>query len=219
MTKLHIFDLDGTLLRSTASIEISKVSGNMALAEEIEKNWLLGQITNLQFWQLCRPIWADTTEADIDHAFLHAPWIVAVEHVLDDIERNGERSVVISQSPEFFVKRLKSWGAHAAYGNGIEIGIEPTESMLLGADDKVTIVKDLLEQYSLGENDCVAYGDSTSDIPLFRWLPHTVAMNASPEVRHLAAAHYDGLDLREAYEIGRALITGRVAPGSPPAPR
>jgi phosphoserine phosphatase len=83
--------------------------------------------------------------------------------------------------------------------------------MLLAADDKVTIVKKLLRHYNLGTNDCVAYGDSTSDIPLFRWLPHTVAINASPQVRQLATAHYDGLDLREAYEIGRALISGRAA--------
>lgn len=210
MTKLHIFDMDGTLLRSTASIEISKVSGNMAIAEEIEKNWLLGRITDIQFWQQCLPIWADMTEADIDHAFVNAPWIDAVENVFADIDRRGERSVVISQSPEFFVKRFTSWGAHGAFGTGIEIGVEPHESMLLSAGDKVTIVQDLLQQYGIEPDDCVAYGDSTSDIPLFRWLRNTVAVNASPQVRELASVEYDGLDLREAYEIGLALISGRA---------
>jgi phosphoserine phosphatase len=52
----------------------------------------------------------------------------------------------------------------------------------------------------------VAYGDSSSDVPLFQLLPHTVAVNATPALREIAAASYEGNDLRGAYALGRSLL-------------
>ena len=40
-----------------------------------------------------------------------------------------------------------------------------------------------------------------SDLPLFRTLPRTVAVNASPALTELAAYHYRGDDLREALRL------------------
>jgi phosphoserine phosphatase len=52
----------------------------------------------------------------------------------------------------------------------------------------------------------VAYGDSSSDIPLFRLLPRTVAVNGVPSLREIAAAAYEGNDLWGAYILGRLLL-------------
>lgn len=57
-----------------------------------------------------------------------------------------------------------------------------------------------------GPGECVAYGDSSSDLPLFEWLPGTVAVNGSEALRRVAAARYEGSDLREAYAMGRGLL-------------
>jgi phosphoserine phosphatase len=53
----------------------------------------------------------------------------------------------------------------------------------------------------------VAYGDSASDVPLFGWLRHSVAVNATPQLRRLAAVAVDGTDLRPAYQAARDLLT------------
>ncbi|EID80538.1 haloacid dehalogenase, partial [Rhodococcus opacus RKJ300 = JCM 13270] len=122
------------------------------------------------------------------------------------IRNRGEYSTVISQSPQFFVERLTGWGADSAFGAQVALRSEVGPESLLSAEDKVSIVSKLLAEYGLAEGDCVAYGDSTSDIPLFGKLPNTVAVNASARVRELATIEYEGSDLRGAYVLGRGLL-------------
>ncbi|MEV4359895.1 hypothetical protein [Nonomuraea sp. NPDC049625] len=45
-----------------------------------------------------------------------------------------------------------------------------------------------------------------SDAPLFRHLPHTVAVNADHHLADLAALDYRGDDLTEAYRLARTLL-------------
>jgi phosphoserine phosphatase len=52
----------------------------------------------------------------------------------------------------------------------------------------------------------VAYGDSTSDVELFRKLHRTVAVNATAATKALAAKTYEGHDMWDAYQIGRQLL-------------
>ncbi|AII10589.1 MULTISPECIES: HAD family hydrolase [Rhodococcus] len=206
MTKLHVFDMDGTLLQSTASIEISRAVGELAAGELIEQSWFKGEISDVRFWELCLPLWEGLSEADIDDAFAASPWIGGVVEVFADIRNRGEYSTVISQSPQFFVERLTGWGADSAFGAQVALRSEVGPESLLSAEDKVSIVSKLLAEYGLAEGDCVAYGDSTSDIPLFGKLPNTVAVNASARVRELATIEYEGSDLRGAYVLGRGLL-------------
>lgn len=76
----------------------------------------------------------------------------------------------------------------------------------LQPEDKVLITEHVLEQWGLSPKQCVAYGDSSSDIALFRWLPNTVAVNARGPLADLAIKSYVGDDLREAYTLGRSLV-------------
>jgi phosphoserine phosphatase len=51
-------------------------------------------------------LWAELTEEHVDAAFLGAPWLSGIREVWDEIRARGERSAVISLSPDFFVSRL-----------------------------------------------------------------------------------------------------------------
>jgi phosphoserine phosphatase len=206
VTRLHIFDMDGTLLRGAASVELSRHLGCFAEADAVEQAWLRGEIGDVRFWELVLPLWRDVTADEIDAAFDRAPWIDGVREVFADIAERGEHSVVISQSPEFFVRRLIRWGAGAAYGAGVQPGGRAEAGMLLTVEDKVTIATAIMAERGLTTGDCVAYGDSTSDELLFRRLPHTVSVNGKPAIRALAAVDYRGDDLREAYAAARALL-------------
>jgi phosphoserine phosphatase len=196
VTRLHIFDMDGTLLRGAASVELSRHLGCFAEADAVEQAWLRGEIGDVRFWELVLPLWSDATDDEIDAAFDRAPWIDGVREVFADI----------SQSPEFFVRRLIRWGAGAAYGAAVQPGQQAEAGMLLTREDKVTIATAVLADLGLTSGDCVAYGDSTSDELLFRRLPYTVAVNGKPAIRALAAADYRGDDLRGAYRLGRGLL-------------
>ena len=212
MTKLHIFDMDGTLLRGAASVELCRYLGRFDEADAVEQAWVGGEISDVRFWELILPMWAGLSEEEIDRAFETAPWIDGVAETFEDISARGEHSAVISQSPLFFVRRLLSWGAGAAYGAGVEPGGRSGTDLLLTVEDKVSIAEHLIAEHGLTTDDCVAYGDSTSDVGLFNRLRHTVAVNGNVRIRELAAASYLGSDIRDAYAVGRRLLADAAAP-------
>ena len=203
---LHVFDMDGTLLRSTATIELARQMGQLEAGMEIERLWFEDKITDTDFWKRFLIICREATEADIDAAFYNAPWMDGIAETFSDIRSRGETVIVISQSPTFFVRRLQLWGEHETYGSEVEPGKPLRDSATLIAETKVSITETVLAARSLGADDCVIYGDSTSDLRLFTSFSRTVGVNPSPTLGSLAATRYVGTDIREAYAMGRELI-------------
>lgn len=207
MTRLHVFDLDGTLLRGASVEEISRFLGCFEQASQLERAYVRGEIADpARWWDQMLELWTAATEDELDRAFEGLPWMEGIREVFADISTRGERSIVISQSPLFLVRRLRRWGAHATYATTVERGVPCRPEQLLSPEDKVKITTAALDEMGLTPGDCVAYGDSTSDVVLFGHLPLTVAVNATPAIRELASRAYDGPDLRGAYAIGRALL-------------
>lgn len=203
---LHVFDMDGTLLRGAATVELARYFGELDLGNDIEARWLAGTISDREFWQTLLDICGNADTEDLDAAFEAASWMSGVRDVFTDIRARGEIAIVISQSPAFFVGRLQRWGAHETYGSGVEVGRPLGDDVTLLPGAKVAITEDALVRHQIDERACVAYGDSSSDLDLFARLPHTVAVNPSPAIADLAAASYTGTDIREAYSIGRRLL-------------
>lgn len=208
---LHVFDMDGTLLRGAATLELARHFGEPAIGEAIESRWLAGRISDREFWETLLDICGEASEADLDAAFHQSPWMSGIAEVFGDIRARGETAIVISQSPGFFVDRLQRWGADETYGSDIDIGRPVLDGATLSADAKVAITKAALDRLGQAPEACVAYGDGTSDLDLFGWLPHTVAVNSSPVIAELAAAAYTGTDMREAYRVGRQLLASDPA--------
>jgi phosphoserine phosphatase len=203
---LHVFDMDGTLLRSTATIELARHLGQLEGGQEIEELWFEGKITDTEFWLRLLDMCKGASGADIDEAFDNAPWMAGIAETFADIRSRGEAVIVISQSPAFFVRGLERWGAHETYGSAVELGRPLSDSATLLSETKVKITESALAIRNLSAQQCVAYGDSSSDLGLFATLPHTVAVNPTPELEALAATRYVGTDIREAYSLGRQLI-------------
>lgn len=206
MSKLHIFDMDGTLLTGSACLEISRYMGQIDAVNEIEARWGRGQVGHVEFYDLCLPLWKGLSEADIDEVFAVTPWLDGVAEVWEDIARRGEHSAVITLSPQFFADRLLRWGLGSAHGAGVFAGATPDPERVLTPESKVGVALELMQRHGVTECDCVAYGDSSSDVPLFKRLRNTVAINGADSVRAVAAVTYDGSDLRAAYAAGRSLL-------------
>ena len=120
--------------------------------------------------------------------------------------------MVISQSPKFFVDRIRKWGLNSAYGALVSPGNSAGAETLVSSADKLQITNNLLVELGLAYDDCIAYGDSASDLALFENLTHTVAVNAKVRIRALASVAYDGPDFWAAYLAGRDLMDSRSAP-------
>ena len=200
--------MDGTLLRGSASIELARQMGQLEAGKEIERRWGEGTISDNDFWLRLLEICQDASVADLQEAFENAPWMDGIAQTFADIESRGEEAIVISQSPAFFVRGLEAWGASATYGSTVEIGQPLVNTATLMPMVKATITSSALAARNLSPTDCVVYGDSSSDVELFKIFPHSVGVNPTPALTSLAATRYVGNDIREAYALGRRLISG-----------
>lgn len=210
MSKLHIFDMDGTLLAGSACLELSRHAGHIDAVNEMEARWGRGEIGHVEFYELLLPLWRELGDADVEEVFAGVAWLDGIEEVWRDIDARGERSAVITLSPQFFADRLLDLGLHEAFGAEVRSGEPPLPERVLTPESKVYIATELLERLGLGAADTVAYGDSASDLPLFEMLDNTVSVNGSASLADHAALAYEGQDLRGAYALGRRLLEGRV---------
>ncbi|WP_089100763.1 HAD family hydrolase [Streptomyces hyaluromycini] len=207
MARLHLFDLDGTLLHGTsAPVEISRQLGLEAETMELDLAISAGRIDPPEYATRVYTLWAELTDAHVKAAFDGAPWLARIRDVWTEIRGSGDYCAVVSLSPSFFVERLLDWGVHAAFGSRFPAVpfVEPVDPAgVLTAAAKVTIADRLCEQFGVGRADCVAYGDSMSDRDLFAAVPVSVAVNADGHLAGLATYCYTGRDLWDAYELAR----------------
>jgi phosphoserine phosphatase len=205
--RLHLFDLDGTLIRgSAAAVEISRQLGLDREIAELERGFMARRLAADEFAVLARELWAELTTVQVSAAFEGAPWLSGIREVWADIRQQGDFCAVISLSPDFFVSRLLGWGAHAAHGSRWPVPpfTEPVDRAgILNPVAKVNIANRLCAELGVGLDRCVAYGDSMSDAEIFAAVPSAVAVNADHHLSGLATHVYSGGDLREAYELVR----------------
>jgi phosphoserine phosphatase len=210
MTALHVFDMDGTLLRgTTAPIEISRRIGRLEPLAELERGFAAEEVTAAEFAIEMRALWEDLTAELVIQIVADAPWIEGIEDVCADIAHRGERSILITMSPNFFADHLGDRGldvVHASRFPPLPFAAPIDPAGILNPADKVRLAEAERTAHGLPRSACVAYGDSMSDIPLFRVLENTVAVNADAALEGAARVAYRGEDLREAYAQGRALL-------------
>jgi phosphoserine phosphatase len=213
VTALHVFDMDGTLLRgTTASVEIARQLDCEAELFDLEAAFATGTVDTRQFAAELWRIWAALTTDQAAAAFDLAPWIDGLPDVLADIRRRGEHSVVVTMSPNFFAELLLDRGVDEVVASAFpplpfRAPLEPAG--ILTPQDKVHAVRRVRARLGIENERCIAYGDSGSDVPLFKELRNTVAVNAGPTLRSLARWRYDGDDLRVAYAIAQSHLARR----------
>jgi phosphoserine phosphatase len=207
---LHVFDMDGTLLRgSTASLQVARMLGGVEDLVALEARFTAGEIDTRCFAVAIHRLWRNLTPAVVAAAFASSPWLAGIPEVCADIRSRGEWSAVITMSPDFFASYLSGMGFDQVVASRFPpppfaAPIDPAG--ILTPIDKVRIVENLRARYGLPQSRCIAYGDSMSDAPLFRHLNATVAVNADAHLNGLAAVPYHGDDLTEAYALARTLI-------------
>lgn len=205
---LHIFDLDGTLIHgSTASLEIAKVTGTTAELTELEASFGAGEIETRQFAHAIGQLWRGLSSEIVEQAMLATPFLNGISEVVQDIRARGERSALITMTPNFFADRMSVFGFDHIAGSvfpSLPLAEDPNPELILVPESKVSITAEWLQLYDLSWHECAAYGDSLSDLPLFAQLETTIAINASESLQALSSHIYTGKSLWEAYTQAHA---------------
>src|SRR6201999_4522690 len=105
-------------------LELSRRAGHIEDVEEMEERWGRGEIGHVEFYELLLPLWAELGAEDIEEVFAGIAWLDGIEEVWRDIDARGERSAVITLSPQFFADKLRGLGLHEAYGAEVLAGVE-----------------------------------------------------------------------------------------------
>lgn len=205
---LHVFDLDGTLIHgSTASLEIAKVTGTTAELTELEARFGAGEIGTREFAHAIGKLWRGLSPETVEQAMIGTPFLSGITEVIQDIRARGERSALITMTPNFFADRMSAFGFDHIAGSvfpTLPLAEDPNPELILVPESKVSITASWLQLYGLSWNECAAYGDSLSDLPLFARLETTIAINASESLQALSSTIYAGSSLWEAYTRAHA---------------
>ncbi|MFI1166964.1 HAD family hydrolase [Streptomyces sp. NPDC020801] len=187
---LAVFDMDGTLLPdTTACRQIGLAAGDVSTVEQLEQAYRDQLIDSTQFAERCLESWAHAGPGLYQHAFAGCPRIGGLEDALAWLRERSVVTCLITMAPRPFAECFTGFDHVFASSYPHDI---------LNPEDKPEIVRRLRRDLGLKEQQIIALGDSDSDVPLFRTLSRTVAVNASANLRELAARTYDGDDIHEA---------------------
>lgn len=190
---LAVFDLDGTLLPDTTSCrEIARVVGRHGDIHDLEAAYGRGEIDSRAFAVSALECWSAAGDGVYRRAFDAARFIDGIQDCLTWLRARGTTTVLVTMSHREFAECFEGFDRVFASDYPEDI---------LNPEDKPRIVEQLRSELGIEPDDVIAFGDSTSDLPLFRTLRNTVAVNASPSLAELATHHYDGDDLRKALQL------------------
>jgi len=191
--KLAIFDMDGTLIPgTTAAQEIAKVSKTLPQIRRLEKIYSQNKIDSMEFSIRANRIWADYGTSLYEQAWSASPKLSNIYSTLTNLRDHGYITCLITMAPYQFARFFTGFDHvyGSSYGNNI-----------INPEDKPKITFSLQSKYKITPTNTFACGDSHSDIPLFKELENTIAINASDELKSLAKVIYNGSDLQEAMSL------------------
>lgn len=109
-------------------------------------------------------------------------------------KKAGHRVVLLSGSPDFLLARLaKLVDADDVIGNRLQIRDGRATGKLMppivAGPEKAKIIKDHAKEHGFDLDECAAYSDSLSDIPMLSVVGRPCAVNPDFRLRQLAKTH------------------------------
>jgi phosphoserine phosphatase len=201
--RLACFDLDGTLVRGTSvSQHLADRFGRTKQMAELECRYAAGEISNsvvaeeqaLHYQGL--PLSRVVAELD------DIACIEGIDATLAALRERGVESILGTVTWSFAAEEFRRRHGFAAV-SGTEIDLDP-DGVPTGAVkrhfdewDKLEFVRSYCDANGIGLADCIAVGDSRSDVPLFEAIGLSIALNATPQARDAATVALDTDDLTD----------------------
>lgn len=204
--RAHIFDMDGTLVRSTsAPALVAAALGRGDSLVELEERFATGIATALDFARALHGMWGVVPPDVARRAFTSAPLIENVREVLEDIRLRGEVACLITMSPDYFAEQFLEFGFDSVFASRFPRSPEAKldESAILNPADKPRLATRFCAEHGLAIREAVAYGDSMSDVFLFGEVGLRVSVNGDGHLADLADIAVEGPDLMVAYRAAR----------------
>jgi len=195
--RLAIFDIDGTLRRVRDPwIHLHNHLGVADLAKEFPARWQKGEISYDEWAELDAALWRGYSREEIVEALEHNPLRVGARKLVGWFNSRSIPCVGISSGLSVFnevtaeelnIKKISSneLQFEGNICNG-KITIQVNE------ENKGQVMDKILQLYSTTEEQVVAFGDGTADIPLLQKAGLGVAICPSSKMVSFSAGHVVG---------------------------
>ncbi len=214
--RAHIFDMDGTLLPGVSAPGlVAAALGRDDSLVELEARFAAGAATSAQVAHALHEMWG-VVPVDIARlAFDTAPRLDNIRQVLADIHDRDEHACLITMSPDYFAEHFLEFGFDAVFASRFPRAATTAldAAGILSPEDKPRLAERFCAEHELHLGHAVAYGDSMSDVFLFREVGLRVSVNGDHHIADLADIVIEGTDLMPAYRAARERLDRAPEPG------
>lgn len=211
--KAIFFDLDGTIIRNTDSVKYPCVINDRS--DDFEKIECL-ETDNRVSWieadylkaELIKGLNLKNVKANLDD---NVEFIENLEPVLKYLRAKGLKSVLITAGPIQVANIIGTkFGFDGIYGSLYEVKDNKFTgkiSIHLGSKGKVNCLNEFCAKNGIRPDQCVAIGDSGSDIGIFENCNKSIAINYSDALKGKASEYINTEDLSDIIDIIESWLT------------
>jgi len=206
MLKLAVFDLDGTLKETRDPyVYLHRRLGTLEAAEAFTARGLSGEIDYEEWLRLDVGLWVGLSKVTLEGLLREIPYVPGARETVAALKARGVRVAIISSGLLLHAQIVAAeLGIGPVFGNEIFFDGEASNPVVSGRvrasftmHEKGVVMDRLQGRLGISPAECLAAGDTVSDIPLFERSAVGVAVNPSkPAVVAAADIVLPELDLR-----------------------
>lgn len=199
--KVACIDMDGTLTTIPSSAYLGTAMGHAKLAEELERRYAAGEITNREVATAYAPHFRGRLKRDVWSILDGMPRVTGIRETVEALHGWGMAVLITTVAwavvAEYLANRY-GFDGYSGCVHGEDADGRLTAEVVAHFDehDKARFVEEYCRNRGIDLKDCVAIGDSRSDIPLFGIVGRAIAFNGTPAARESADVCCEGGDLR-----------------------
>ena len=205
--RLACFDLDGTLVRGTSvSRHLADRFGQGEQMAELERLYASGKISNSVVAEEQARSYRGIPVSRVVEELSDIGCIDGIDSTLAALRERGIESLLGTVTWSFAAAEFgRRHGFAAVSGTEIDLdaGGVPTGGVKRHFDewDKLKFVASYCAANAIDLAECLAVGDSRSDIPLFEAVGFSIALNATPQAREAASVALDTESLTDILDL------------------
>lgn len=186
---LVTLDLDGTLIpRDTVFAAVLRDQGRAADVAASDQRYFDGQSTLEEcFWEQ----WAwiqPLALADLHRGLRKATWLAGIGDGVRRLHAAGLRVALLTDQPSTFTDFLGRWGLTDAICSPVTVK-DGKQVAIEARFDKLANLRRRVGEWNIPLTRVCHVGNGTNDIPVFRAVGGSVAVDDNPQVRAAAQRH------------------------------
>lgn len=210
--KAVFFDMDGTLIRNTDSVRyLCMLNDRLSELEIIEQLESSNEISWIEADFLKAKLISGLKLKDIHGRFDDSVKLISnLELVLTYLRSAGIKSVIVTAGPIQVANIIKEkFGFDDLYGSLYEIEKQEFTGRILthlSGEGKVNSLNDFCAKNDISPNQCIAIGDSGSDIEIFKKCGRSIALNYTDDLMEKASEYIRTDNLADIIDITQAWL-------------